>query len=106
MKTKSFQKYLEKRLNQQEINELEQQANIEIQSLQQMQKDIARALAEYLAQEKIGFNELVRRLGISPTQVLKIQKGQANITLSTLAHISALLKTYPHIVFKDKKHKH
>jgi hypothetical protein len=53
---------------------------------------------EYVAQENIGFNELVRRLGTSPAQVAKIQKGEANLTMSSLAHIFALLKKRPHTV--------
>lgn len=103
MKTKSFQTYLEKRLNKKEIHEIEQQAEIEFQALHRMQQDISHALAKYMTQEKIGFNELVRRLSISPTQVIKIQKGEANLTLASLAHIAALLKIQPHIVFEQKR---
>ena len=53
-----------------------------------------------MVQEKIGFNELVRRLGSSPAQVSKIQKGEANLTIATLAHIFALLKKMPHITVR------
>jgi transcriptional regulator with XRE-family HTH domain len=41
-----------------------------------------------MAREKIGFNEMVRRLGISPSLFSKIQRGDGNITLATLAHIA------------------
>ena len=59
-----------------------------------------------MAQEEIGFNELVHRLDVSPTQISKIQKGEANLTLASLAHIFALLNRQPHLVLKkvgDKK---
>jgi transcriptional regulator with XRE-family HTH domain len=98
MKTKSFQNYLEKRLDKKEIAQIEKQALLERKALQNLQHDISKVVAEYMAQENIGFNELVRRLGASPTQVAKIQKGEANLTIATLAHIFALLKRQPHIV--------
>lgn len=102
MKTKSFDKYLEKRLNKVEIAKIETQAKLEKEALASLQKDIAKALDEYMAEEKIGFNELVRRLDISPTQVVKIKNREANLTLASIAHIFALLRKKPHIVFKEK----
>ena len=53
-----------------------------------------------MAKEHIGFNELVRRLGVSPTQVKKIQNGGSNLTLASIAHISAFLKRRPKLVFE------
>jgi len=101
MKTKSFQTYLERRLNKQEITEIQEQASLEKAALQSLQDDISNAVAEYMTKEKIGFNELVKRLGASPTQVSKIQKGEANLTIASLAHIFALLKKQPHIVMQS-----
>jgi transcriptional regulator with XRE-family HTH domain len=100
MRRKSFREYLAQRLNQTEIRELEQQANIEVEAIKLLQGDISSAVAKYMAQENIGFNELVRRLGVSTAQAARIQKGEANLTLLSLAHIAALLKRRPHIVFK------
>jgi transcriptional regulator with XRE-family HTH domain len=102
MKIKSFQKYLETRLDKNKIREIEKQAEIEFQSLKNLRLEISEVIIEYVKKEKIGFNELVRRLGMSPTQVQKIQKGKANLTLATLAHIGALLKKRPHIYFDHK----
>lgn len=99
MKTKKFQEHLEKRLAKNEIAEIEQQAEFEYQALQTLRLFIAKALAEYVLKENIGFNELVRRLGISPTQVAKIQKGEANLTIASMAHIFGLLKKIPKIKF-------
>lgn len=98
MKAKSFQQYLEKRLNKAEINEIEKMAQLEAEYLRALQEDVSKAVAKYMAQESIGFNELVRRLDVSPTQVSKIQSGEANLTLATIAHIFALLKMRPHLV--------
>jgi DNA-binding Xre family transcriptional regulator len=100
MRPKSFKDYLSKRLNQTEIVELEQQAEIEFEALKLLQEDISRAVARYMAQEEIGFNELVRRLGVSTAQAVKIQRGEANLTLASLAHIAALFKLRPHVVFE------
>jgi len=82
--TKKIDEYLKKRLDDNEIAEIEQQAKLEYIALQSLQDDVSNAIAEYMAQEDIGFNELVRRLDVSPTQVSKIQKGEANLTLASL----------------------
>lgn len=102
-KTKSFQEYLEKRLDKDEIAEIEEQALLEVKILQSIQKSIADAMTDYMDENKIGFNELVRRLDSSPAHVAKIQKGEANLTVSSLAHILALLGKEPQDIFKKKK---
>jgi hypothetical protein len=101
MKTKSFDEYLAKRLDKKEIKEIEQQAELEYKALYNLQKEVSSAFSEYIYKEKIGFNEAVRRLNMSPTQVTKIQKGEANLTLASLAHIGAMFKKSPHIIFKS-----
>lgn len=100
MKTKSFRKYLEKRLDKAEIKELEKQADLEAKALIALQNQVSEAVEQYAEKESIGFNELVRRMGVSPTQASKIQKGEANLTLATLAHIAAMLGKKPLISFK------
>ena len=103
MKTKNFKSYLEKRLNQEEIAEIELQAKLEIKILNSIQQVISHAMEEYMEKNKIGFNELVRRLDSSPAHVAKIKRGEANLTLSSLAHLFAALGKEPQDVFKDKK---
>lgn len=104
MKTKSFKKYLEKRLSEQDIAEIEAQVELEIRNLQFIQKAILNAMDDYMKKNKIGFNELVRRLDSSPGHVAKIRRGEANLTLSSVAHIFALLGKEPQDVFiKNKK---
>jgi hypothetical protein len=58
---------------------------------------------DHIKKNKIGFNELVRRLDSSPTHVAKIQRGESNLTLSSLAHLLALLGKEPKDIFKNKK---
>ena len=105
MKTKNFQAYLEKRLDKSEIAEIEKLAELEMDFLRSLQEDVSKAVANYMAEEKIGFNELVRRLNISPAQASNIQSGRANLTLATIAHVFALLKMRPHLVVNRKSHK-
>ena len=105
MKAKSFQQYLEKRLDKSEIAEIEKLAELEMEFLRSLQEDVSNAVANYMSEEKIGFNELVRRLNITPTQASSIQSGRANLTLATIAHIFALLKMKPHLVVNGKLQK-
>ena len=101
MKTKSFQKYLEKRLNKDEIKEIERQAELEVKMLRSLHRLISDAMSDYMKKQDIGFNELVRRLDSSPAQVAKMQRGEANLTLSSLAHFFALIGKEPKDVFKE-----
>ena len=101
MKLKNFQHYLEKRLDKKEIAQIEKCAQLEAKALYALKTDVANAIKKYMKDENIGFNELVRRLDASPAQVAKIQKGEANLTLASLAHIFALLNKQPHIVIKS-----
>jgi hypothetical protein len=43
-----------------------------------------------MEKNKIGFNEMIKRLNSNPTQLIKIQRGTANLTLASLAHIQTL----------------
>lgn len=105
MKSKSFQGYLEKRLDKAEIAEIEKSAKLEAKIIKSLQEDISGAVTQYMKKEKIGFNELVRRLDISPTQASRIKSGEANLTLATIAHIFALFRLHPHFTFDNMKQK-
>lgn len=102
MKTKSFQTYLEKRLDRNEIAQIKQQAQREIRILKSLQKMLADMVSEYMEKNEVGFNELVRQLDVSPSQVAKIQRGEANLRLSSLAHFFALMGTEPKDFFRIK----
>ncbi len=101
MKVKNFNDYLKTRLNDTEIAEIEAQAEREFQALKALQQGVAQAINAYMKKENIGFNDMVRKLDISPSKLSKIQKGEANLTLASIAHIAALLKQKPVFNFKD-----
>ena len=100
MQIKSFKSYLDKRLDKKEIIALEQAAQMELESLQMLQKDVSNAMSQYMSDNDVGFNELVRRLGKSPSQVSKIMKGEANLTIATIAQLYALMGRRAHIVME------
>jgi len=104
MKTKKFSDYLETRLSVDEISEIEEQAKLEALILKSLQSDIVNVFKQYMDQEKVGFNEMVRRLGISPTLVSSIQKGEANLTLATIAHLYAVIGKTPTLASNSAKY--
>lgn len=103
MKTKSFQEYLEKRFTKEEIAEIEKEAALEVKILRSIQTTISNAMNEYMEENQISFDELVRRLKSSPARVKKIHRGEANLTVASIAHILALLGKEPKDIFKNKK---
>lgn len=100
MKVKSFKAYLEKRLDKKEIKEIKDAAKIEFEIFTALQSEVAEALLNFMAENDLGFNELVGKLGKSPSQVSKIMKGQANLTMATIAQLYAFMGRRPHIVVK------
>ena len=69
-------------------------------ALKTLQAEVSKAVLIYMDEKNIGFNELVSKVGKSPAQVSKIIKGEANITLATVAHLFAMMKRKPHLIFK------
>lgn len=63
----------------------------------ELSNKISAIIVQYMAENHIGFNELVRRLDMSTATVSKIIKGNSNITLDTIAEISALTGKNIHI---------
>ncbi len=100
MKTKSFQEYLEKRLDKKEIAQIKEQAEREVKIFKSFQKMLSDMTNEYMKKNKVGFNELARLLDSSPSQLAKIQKGEANLRLSSVAHLFALMDKNPKDIFR------
>jgi hypothetical protein len=100
MKTKSFYDLIKTKLSQEQLNEIERQAQLEVAILRSIQKILSDTMAEYMKKNKVGFNEVVRRLSTSPSQAAKIQRGEANLTLASFAHFLALMGKEPKDVFK------
>lgn len=102
MKLKNFRDLIEKRFTKDEIAIIEQQAKLEVKALRSLQESVKQVINDYMEKNEVGFNEVVRRLNSNATQVSKIQRGKANLTLASLAHISALLGQEPVLTFKKK----
>jgi hypothetical protein len=100
MKTKRFYDLIKTKLSQEQLDEIEKQAQLEVAILRSIQKILSDIMAEYMKKNKVGFNEVVRRLSTSPSQAAKIQRGQANLTLASFAHFLALMGKEPKDVFK------
>ena len=88
------------RLTPKEIKAQDAEIALEVAALQSMQESISAELARYMADEGIGINELTRRLNTSSRQTSRIMKGEANITLATLAEVAAIMGAKPKIVFE------
>lgn len=102
MKLGKFKDLAEKRFSKEKIAQMNREVALEAEAMRSLQTNIKEALDSYMEQQKIGFNEVVRRLGSTPRQIAQIQKGNSNLRMSTLAHISALLGQTPMIMFKKK----
>ncbi len=101
MKVKSFNTYLEKRLDKKEIKEIKDAAKVEFEIFTALQEEVAKTLVDFMTKNSLGFNELVAKLGKSPTQVSKIIKGKANLTLATIAQLYAFMGRRPHIIARE-----
>ena len=80
--------FLSENFSVEQAESIKASAQDEFLQLQNLLEDVSRIVAKFMAKEQIGFNEMVRRLGMSPSQFSKIQRGDGNITLATLAHIA------------------
>lgn len=99
--TKSWDALVRKRFSKKEIAEIDREAELEAQILRSLQKFVTNTVNDYMEKEGIGFNELVRRLSISPSYAIKIKRGQANLTLASLARLFASIGKRPSDLFKN-----
>ena len=72
------------------LKDMEKRASERSKIRNDLSNKISTIVVQYMAENKIGFNELVRRLDMSTATVSKIIKGNSNITLDTIAEISVL----------------
>ena len=93
---------MEKRLTKSEIAEIEQQAMLEAKALESLQRSITEAMNGYMKEKHMGFNELVKRLDVSPAHIAKIKSGSANLTLASIARLFAVLGQEPRLEFNKK----
>jgi plasmid maintenance system antidote protein VapI len=53
-----------------------------------------------MKEQGIGFNELTRRLQTSTRHTSRLLKGEANLTMGSVAELAALMKKKPRIIFE------
>jgi transcriptional regulator with XRE-family HTH domain len=102
MKLKNFDDLVKKRLTKEEIAKIKQKAKLEAQIFRSMQEELKNKVNAYMIKHDLGFNEMIRRMGTSPSQFSRIQKGQANLTMASIAHISAQLDSPTTLQFKKR----
>jgi len=83
-----------------EITEIENAATLRAQIRRNLSDQVSKAIAKYMAQEEIGFNEFQRRLGVSTATASKLLKGDCNITLETIALVSNTIGVTPELRFQ------
>jgi hypothetical protein len=77
------------------------QEYLKIAALRSMQESLSREIAAYMSAHGLGFVEFTKRLGTSTRQTSRILKGEANVTLATLAEVAVHIAKVPKIVFDD-----
>ena len=78
-----------------ECDDIHRRATRRAEIRRALSETISKSVAEYMAREHIGFNELTRRLHMSSATTAKILRGDANLTLDTLAAVAVVLGLTP-----------
>jgi antitoxin component HigA of HigAB toxin-antitoxin module len=73
-----------------EIKDLNKRALQRAAMRRQLSEAISKSVAQYMAYNNLGFNDLKRQLGMSSATVSRIVKGDANLTLDTLSDLMNL----------------
>jgi len=100
---KDFDTLVEKLVGKEEQARIKKEAYREADILMAMHKLVTTSVDEYMQDQQVGFNELARRLQLSPTYVSKMRKGQANLTFGTFAHVMRILGKEASDFLKIKK---
>lgn len=85
-----------------EIEKIKEEAKERSVARRQLSEQLSASLASYMAKEGIGFNELTRRLGVSPNTTSKVLKGDSNVTLETIALIAQIMHCKPKLIFSKE----
>jgi hypothetical protein len=90
-----------KHLSQAQRDEVAKQAIEMIAAMKDLQECVSRAVALYMAEEKIGFNELTRRLDTSSRHTSRLLKGEANLTMASIAELAVVMKKKVRVIFEE-----
>ena len=102
-RAKNFKKFSDLKkelLSPKELEELDREVLLEASYIHAIQETISKEVVSYMAREGIGFNEFTKRLGTSTRQTSRVLKGEANLTIVTIAEIATLMGKKPKITFE------
>lgn len=83
-----------------EIDEIHKKALLRSKARQKISETLSAAVIEYMSQQGIGFNELTRRLEMSSATTSKIIRGDANLTIDTIASVAQVIGKTPVMTFE------
>jgi len=87
-------------LSPEERAEVDRQADKMIAAMRELQESVSSAVASYMAKEKIGFNELTLRLDTCSRPTSRLLKGEANLTMASIAELAAVMGKKARVVFE------
>jgi len=83
-----------------EIEDIHKKAELRSKARQKMSETLSAAVVQYMSQQGIGFNELTRRLEMSSATTSKILRGDANLTIETIASVAQVIGKTPVMKFE------
>ena len=89
-----------KLLTEEESAEVQLQAQIMTAAMRALQESVSLAVVAYMAEQKIGFNELTRRLDTCSRHTSRLLKGEANLTMGSIAELAVLMGKKVKVVFE------
>jgi hypothetical protein len=102
MKLGNFKDHFKARFTKEELAEIDREVALEAAALKSLQQNISDLFENYIKLNNLELNELARKLDLTPKKVLRIQSGQANILLGSLAILAARLGQELVVSFKKK----
>lgn len=103
-KARTFADILNKRLDKEELKELEEAAKLEVEFLETLQQEVSELIKNYMEKTGLGSSQMAKNLGCSPNQALRVINGRHGITMATVAHVCAAIGIKPHLVFESITH--
>ena len=85
IKLGNFQDLLATQFTKEELAEISREAKIEAAALRAMQQNVNNLFESYMQEHNLSLEALAAKLHVTPKRISKIQKGQTNISLGSLA---------------------
>lgn len=103
MELYKFDDILREIYTEEEIIEIKKKAQFKVNAFLDSKNNLKRSLEDYMKENNISLNEIIKRMHTSPSQVMKIKKGQANVTLATIVELASLMGKQPYELIAPKK---